>query len=183
MSRIGLAPITVPGGVQVTINDDNRITVKGARGELTRTFNRDMLIRQEDGKLLVQRPSDDRIHRSMHGLTRTLLANMVQGVSDGFERVLEVKGVGYRVQKTGDDLTFQVGFSRPVVFTVPKGIDVTVEGTNKVRLSGYDKEIVGQVAANIRSIRKCDHYKGKGIKYAEEKLRLKPGKAGKVTKG
>ncbi len=183
MSRIGLAPITVPGGVQVTINDDNRVTVKGARGELTRTFNRDMLIRQEDGTLSIQRPSDDRIHRSMHGLTRTLLANMVQGVSGGFERVLEVKGVGYRVQKTGDDLTFQVGFSRPVVFTVPEGIDVAVEGTNKVRVSGYDKEVVGQVAANIRSIRKCDHYKGKGIKYAEEKLRLKPGKAGKVTKG
>lgn len=167
----------------MTINDDNRVTVKGARGELTRTFNRDMLIRQEDGTLVVKRPSDDRVHRSMHGLTRTLLANMVQGVSDGFERVLEVKGVGYRVQKTGDDLTFQVGFSRPVVFTVPEGIDVTVEGTNKVRVFGYDKEIVGQVAANIRSIRKCDHYKGKGIKYAEEKLRLKPGKAGKVTKG
>lgn len=183
MSRIGLSPITVPGGVQVTINDDNRVTVKGARGELTRMFNRDMLIRQEDDTLVVQRPSDDRVHRSMHGLTRTLLANMVQGVSDGFERVLEVKGVGYRVQKTGDDLTFQVGFSRPVVFTVPEGIDVAVEGTNKVRVSGYDKEIVGQVAANIRSIRKCDHYKGKGIKYAEEKLRLKPGKAGKVTKG
>lgn len=183
MSRIGLAPIEVPGGVQVTINEENRVTVKGGRGELTRTFDRDMVIREEDGVLRVERPSDDRVHRSMHGLTRTLLANMVQGVSGGFERVLEVRGVGYRVQKTGDDLTFQVGYSRPVVFSVPKGVEVAVEGTNKVRVTGYDKELVGQVAANIRFIRTCDHYKGKGIKYAEEKLRLKPGKAGKVTKG
>jgi large subunit ribosomal protein L6 len=173
----------VPGGVQVTINEDNQVTVKGRRGELTRTLDRDMVIRQEDGRLRVERPSDDRVHRSMHGLTRTLLANMVQGVSTGFERVLEVRGVGYRVQKTGDDLTFQVGYSNPVVFSVPEGIEATVEGTNKVRVSGYDKELVGQTAANIRSIRTCDHYKGKGIKYAEEKLRLKPGKAGKVTKG
>jgi len=167
----------------VTIAEGNRVTVKGKRGELTRTFDLDMTIRQENGKLLVERPSDHRIHRSMHGLTRTLLANMVQGVSTGFERVLEVRGVGYRVQKTGDDLTFQVGYSRPVVFKVPDGVEVTVEGTNRVRVSGYDKELVGQVAANIRSIRTCDHYKGKGIKYAEERLRLKPGKAGKVTKG
>jgi len=167
----------------VTINEDNRVTVKGGRGELTRAFNRDMVIRQEDGVLRVERPSDDRVHRSMHGLTRTLLANMVKGVSGGFERVLEVRGVGYRVQKTGEDLTFQVGYSRPIVFSLPAGVEATVEGTNRVRLSSHDNELLGQTAAEIRSIRVCDRYKGKGIKYAEEKLRLKPGKAGKVTKG
>lgn len=176
-------PIDVPGGVQVSISADNVVVVKGTRGELTRAVNRDMRLTLKDGKLTVERPSDNRIHRSMHGLTRTLLANMVQGVSGGFERVLEVSGVGYRVQKTGDDLTLQVGYSNPVQFTVPEGVDATVEGTNRIRLSGYDKELVGQVAAKVRAIRPCDHYKGKGIKYAEEKVRLKPGKAGKVTKG
>ena len=176
-------PIDVPGGVQVTIGDDNTITVKGSRGQLTRTFSRDMSIRLEDKKLLVERPSDDRVHRSMHGLTRTLLANMVRGVSSGFERVLEVSGVGYRVQKTADALQFQVGFSSAVDFRLPSGIDAAVEGNNRVRLTGYDKELLGQVAASVRAIRPCDHYKGKGIKYAEEKVRIKPGKAGKVTKG
>jgi large subunit ribosomal protein L6 len=176
-------PIDVPGGVQVSISADNVVVVKGTRGELTRAVNRDMRLTLKDGKLTVERPSDNRVHRSMHGLTRTLLANMVQGVSGGFERVLEVSGVGYRVQKTGDDLTLQVGYSNPVQFAVPKGVDATVEGTNRIRLSGYDKELVGQVAAKVRAIRPCDHYKGKGIKYAEEKVRLKPGKAGKVTKG
>jgi large subunit ribosomal protein L6 len=176
-------PITVPGGVQVDISRENVVTVKGARGELRRELNRDMQIKLEEGRLTVSRPTDGRIHRSMHGLTRTLLANMVKGVSDGFVRVIEVRGVGYRVQKTGDDLTFMVGYSNPVQFSVPQGVEATVEGNNKVRLSGYDKEQVGQVAANIRRIRPCDHYKGKGIKYEEEKLRLKPGKAGKVTKG
>jgi len=176
-------PITVPGGVQVDISSENVVTVKGSRGELTRDFNRDMQIQLEEGRLTVSRPTDGRIHRSMHGLTRTLLANMVKGVSDGFERVLEVRGVGYRVQKTGDALTFMVGYSNPVEFPVPAGVEAAVEGNNRVRLSGYDKEQVGQVAANIRRIRPCDHYKGKGIKYEEEKLRLKPGKAGKVTKG
>lgn len=167
----------------MSISADNVVVVKGTRGELTRAVNRDMRLTLKDGKLTVERPSDNRVHRSMHGLTRTLLANMVQGVSGGFERVLEVSGVGYRVQKTGDDLTLQVGYSNPVQFTVPEGVDATVEGTNRIRLSGYDKELVGQVAAKVRAIRPCDHYKGKGIKYAEEKVRLKPGKAGKVTKG
>jgi len=176
-------PIDVPGGVQVDISSENVVTVKGSRGELTREFNRDMQIKLEEGHLTVSRPTDGRIHRSMHGLTRTLLANMVKGVSDGFVRVLEVKGVGYRVQKTGDGLTFMVGYSNPVEFPVPAGVEAAVEGNNKVRLSGFDKEQLGQVAANIRRIRPCDHYKGKGIKYEEEKLRLKPGKAGKVTKG
>jgi large subunit ribosomal protein L6 len=176
-------PIDVPGGVQVTIGDDNAVTVKGARGQLTRSFNRDMRITQEDKRLLVERPGDDRVHRSMHGLTRTLLANMVLGVSTGFERVLEVSGVGYRVQKTGDGLSFQVGFSSAVDYHLPAGIDAAVEGNNRVRLSGFDKELLGQVAASVRAIRPCDHYKGKGIKYLGEKVRIKPGKAGKVTKG
>ena len=176
-------PIDVPGGVQVTIGDDNTITVKGSRGQLTRTFSRDMSIRLEDKKLLVERPSDDRVHRSMHGLTRTLLANMIRGVSPGFVRLLDVSGVGYRVQKTADALQFQVGFSSAVDFRLPSGIDAAVEGNNRVRLTGYDKELLGQVAASVRAIRPCDHYKGKGIKYAEEKVRIKPGKAGKVTKG
>jgi len=176
-------PIDVPGGVQVSIADDNTVTVKGSRGQLTRTFSRDMRIRMEDKKLLVERPTDDRIHRSMHGLTRTLLANMVRGVSTGFERVLEVSGVGYRVQKAGDGLQFQVGFSSAVDFHLPTGIEAAVEGTNRIRLTGFDKELLGQVAASVRAIRPCDHYKGKGIKYIEEKVRIKPGKAGKVTKG
>lgn len=176
-------PITVPGDVQVSVSDDNVVVVSGSRGELTRALNRDMRITFRDGMLTVERPSDNRIHRSMHGLTRTLLANMVQGVSGGFERVLEVNGVGYRVQKTGNDLVLQVGYSNPVQFSLPEGVDAVVEGTNRIRLSGHDKEVVGQTAARIRAVRVCDRYKGKGIKYAEEKLRLKPGKAGKVTKG
>lgn len=183
MSRIGRMPIEVPGDVQVSISDDNVVVVKGKRGELTRTVNRDLRVTLNGGRLIVERPSDNRIHRAMHGLTRTLLANMVQGVSAGFERVLEVNGVGYRVQKTGDVLTLQVGYSNPVQFPLPAGVEGVVEGANRIRLSGYDKELVGQVAAKVRSIRPCDRYKGKGIKYAEEKLRLKPGKAGKVAKG
>jgi large subunit ribosomal protein L6 len=176
-------PITVPGSVKVSISADNVVVVKGARGELTRALNRDMHITIHEGQLTVERPSNDREHRSMHGLTRTLLANMVQGVSGGFERLLEVNGVGYRVQKSPEGITLMVGYSNPVQFAMPVGVEAAVEGTNKIRLSSHDKELVGQVAAKVRAVRPCDHYKGKGIKYAEEKLRLKPGKAGKVTKG
>ena len=183
MSRIGLLPISVPEGVQIEIGADNVVVVKGSRGELSRSFNRDMIIKMEDGQLRVARPSDNRVHRSLHGLTRTLLSNMVVGVSNGFERVIEVKGVGYRVEKAGTGLSFRVGYSQPVEFSVPEGVEAVVEGTGKVVLKASDKELVGEVAARIRRIRPCDHYKGKGIKYAEEKLRLKPGKAGKVTKG
>jgi len=142
-----------------------------------------MRITLNEGKLTVERPSNDRVHRSMHGLTRTLIANMVQGVSVGFERLLEVNGVGYRVQKSAEGITLQVGYSNPVQFDMPAGVVAVVEGTNRIRLSSHNKELVGQVAASVRAVRPCDHYKGKGIKYAEEKLRLKPGKAGKVTKG
>jgi large subunit ribosomal protein L6 len=176
-------PIAVPGGVQVSISDDNVVVVKGSRGELTRALSPDMRITLNEGKLTVERPSNDRVHRSMHGLTRTLIANMVQGVSVGFERLLEVNGVGYRVQKSAEGITLQVGYSNPVQFDMPAGVVAVVEGTNRIRLSSHNKELVGQVAASVRAVRPCDHYKGKGIKYAEEKLRLKPGKAGKVTKG
>ncbi|MBE9514294.1 MAG: 50S ribosomal protein L6 [Dehalococcoidia bacterium] len=182
MSRIGLLPITVPQGVEVEIRGDE-IRVKGDRGELCRRFHPEISVSLRDGQLFVARPSNDRVHRSLHGLTRSLLANMIQGVSKGFERVLEVRGVGYRVQQVGDRLSFQVGYSHRVDFPLPPGVDATVEGTDRVRISGIDKEAVGQVAARVRAIRKTDHYKGKGIKYAEEKLHLKPGKAGKVSKG
>lgn len=182
MSRIGLLPVIIPQGVEVKIKG-NEVRIKGDKGELCRYFHPDISISLQDGKLFVTRPSDNRVHRSLHGLTRSLLANMVEGVSQGFERVLEINGVGYRVQKTGDKLSFQVGYSHPVDFPLPPGIYATVEGANRVHVNGIDKEAVGEVAAKMRAIRPADHYKGKGIKYAEERLRLKPGKAGKIPKG
>jgi len=182
MSRIGLLPITIPQGVEVKI-EGNEIRVRGEKGELSRRLIPDISVSMEDGKLLVTRPSDDRIRRSRHGLMRSLIANMVEGVSRGFQRELQVSGVGYKVQKAEGKLSFQVGYSHTVEFPLPPGIDATVEGTNRVRVSGIDKEIVGEVAAAIRAIRATDHYKGKGITYAGEKVHLKPGKAGRVSKG
>jgi len=182
MSRIGLLPIPIPQGVEVKI-EENKVTVKGEKGELYRCFSPDISIALKDGKLIVSRSSNSRTPRALHGLTRNLLANMVEGVSKGFERVLEISGVGYRAQKVSDKLVLQVGYSHPVEFPLPPGINATIEGTNRIRISGIDKETVGEVAARIRAIRLADHYKGKGIKFAEEKLRLKPGKAGKVSKG
>lgn len=181
MSRVGLSPITIPEGVQVDIQR-NLVTVKGKKGELSHQLPPSMSVSMEDGTLVVKRPSDEREQRSLHGLTRSLIANMVHGVSSGFERVLEINGVGYRAQKANDRLSLQVGYSRPVDFPIPPGIDVAVEA-NRVRVSGIDKETVGQTAARIRAVRPVDHYKGKGIKYAEERVRLKPGKSGKVSKG
>jgi len=181
MSRVGLLPISVPQGVEVQVKG-NKVTVKGNKGELHRRFSTDISIALKDGKLIVSRPSDSRVHRALHGLTRSLLANMVEGVSKGFERVLEISGVGYKAQKVGDKLVFQVGYSHPVEFSLPPNISVTVEGANRIHISGIDKETVGEVAARIRAIRLADHYKGKGIKFAGEKLRLKPGKVGKVSK-
>lgn len=181
MSRIGLLPITVPEDVQIDIQG-KVVTVKGKKGELSYHVPPSMSVSLEDGTLVVKRPNDERKQRSLHGLTRSLLANMVQGVSKGFERVLEINGVGYRAQKANDRLSLQVGYSRPVDFPIPPGIDISVEA-NRVRVSGIDKEAVGQTAAKIRAVRPADHYKGKGIKYAEERLHLKPGKAGKVSKG
>jgi len=182
MSRIGSLPVIIPQGVEVKI-EGNEVRMRGDKGELCRRFHPDIAISLQDGKLAVMRPSNGRVHRSLHGLTRSILANMVEGVSKGFEQILEVNGVGYRVQKAGDRLSFQVGYSHPVDFLLPQGIHATVEGANRVHVSGIDREAVGEVAAKIRAIRPADHYKGKGIKYVTEELHLKPGKAGKVSKG
>jgi large subunit ribosomal protein L6 len=179
MSRIGLLPIVIPQGVEVKI-DGNEVIVKGSKGELHQYFSPDISIALKVGKLALTRPSDNRVHRSLHGLTRSLLANMIQGVSKGFDRVLELNGVGYRAQKAGDKLLLQVGYTNTVEFSPPPGISITVEGTNRIRVSGIDKELVGETAARIRAIRPADSYKGKGIKYSEERVHLKPGKSGKV---
>ena len=181
MSRIGLLPIAIPQGTEVKI-DGSEVVVKGSKGELRRRFHPDISIALKDGFLIVTRPSESKIHRSLHGLTRSLLANMVTGVSEGFEKVLEINGVGYRAQKTGDKLLLQVGYANTVEFPPPPGISIAVEGTNRIRVTGIDKEVVGETAAKIRAIRPADHYKGKGIKYFNEKLRLKPGKSGKIGK-
>ena len=181
MSRIGSLPIAIPQGTEVKI-DGSEVVVKGSKGELRRRFHPDISIALKDGCLIVTRPSDSKIHRSLHGLTRSLLANMVTGVSEGFEKVLEINGVGYRAQKTGEKLLLQVGYANPVEFPPPPGISITVEGTNRIRVTGIDKEAVGEAAARIRAIRPADPYKGKGIKYFEEKLHLKPGKSGKISK-
>jgi large subunit ribosomal protein L6 len=180
VSRIGLMPIPLPQGVKVNIKG-NEVTVEGSKGKLVRLFHPDMSIALKDGNLIVSRPSDNRNHRSLHGLTRSLLANMVDGVTKGFEKVLELSGVGYRAQKAGDKVSLQIGFSHPVEFSPPAGIEIVVEGTNRVKIVGIDKELVGETAAQIRAIRPVDSYKGKGVKYAGEKLRLKPGKAGKAA--
>jgi large subunit ribosomal protein L6 len=181
MSRIGLLPIVVPQGTEVEIAGSD-VVVRGKRGELRRRFHPDMCVSLKDGCLVVTRPSDSKPHRSLHGLTRSLLANMIAGVSEGFERVLEVSGVGYRAQKTGDQLLLQVGYANTVEFVPPPGISITVEGANRIRIAGSDKEVVGETAARIRAIRPPDSYKGKGIKYSDERLRLKPGKSGKAGK-
>jgi len=172
-------PIAVPQGVSVTIEGSD-VAVAGPRGELHRRFNPDMQIALSDDTLTVSRPSDDRIHRSLHGLTRSLLANMVQGVTSGFERSLEIVGVGYRAQKRDDDLVINVGYSHPVEVTPLPGVTLSVEGNNRITVSGIDKEAVGEMAARIRAIRPPDSYKGKGIRYSGEVVRLKPGKAGKA---
>jgi len=181
MSRIGLLPIAVPQGTEVKI-DGSEVVVTGSKGELRRRFHSAMSIALKDGCLIVTRPSDSKVHRSLHGLTRSLLANMVTGVSEGFEKILEINGVGYRAQKTGDKLLLQVGYANTVEFPPPSGISITVEGTNRIRVTGIDKEVVGETAAKIRAIRPPDSYKGKGIKYFGEELRLKPGKSGKIGK-
>jgi len=179
MSRVGRMPIAVPEGVKVTIEQD-KVTVAGPKGELERSFNPDMNIVLKDNILTVSRPDDSKEHRSLHGLTRSLLANMVLGVSGGFEKTLEIVGVGYRVEKTGDKLLLRVGFSHPVEVTPLPGVSLNVEGNNRIKVSGISKEAVGEMAAEIRAIRPPDAYKGKGIRYAGEVVRLKAGKAGKA---
>ena len=179
MSRIGLLPIPVPAEVKVKI-EGNVITVEGSKGKLSRSIHPDMSVNSDDGKLTVSRPSDDGQHRALHGLTRTLVANMVEGVTKGFAKTLELSGVGYRVQKTDKGISLQIGFCHPVLFDPPAGVELAVEGTNRIVVSGINKEDVGQTAARIRALRRTDSYKGKGIKYAGERIKLKPGKAGKA---
>ena len=182
MSRIGRQPIPVPQAVTVTVADGNFVTVKGPRATLTRQLPADMRIVQQDSTITVERPSEQKEHKALHGLTRSLLANMVIGVSDGFRKVLEINGVGYRAQKTGNDLTLSLGFSHPVVITPPAGVELNTGERGTVIVSGADKELVGEIAANIRGLRPPEPYKGKGIKYADERIRRKAGKAGKSGK-
>ena len=178
MSRIGKMPITVPAGVQVTIEDGNVVTVKGPKGTLTRTFHHDMIIKQEGAVLTVSRPDDEHAHKSLHGLTRTLLHNMVVGVEKGFSKELEVNGVGYRAQKQDKQLILNVGYSHPVTMDEIDGITIDVPAPNKIVISGIDKQVVGQFAANVRAKRPPEPYKGKGIKYTTEVIRRKVGKTG-----
>jgi large subunit ribosomal protein L6 len=180
MSRVGKMPIPVPQGVEVRI-DGSHVSVKGPKGELSRDLNPDMRIEQADGKVTVSRPSDQPRHRAMHGLTRTLVANMVVGVSEGFTKTLELQGVGYRVQMQGRDLVLAVGYSHPVQVPPPEGIEFEVEGTTRIIVKGANREHVGQTAADVRKIRKPEPYKGKGIRYQGEYVRRKAGKAGKAT--
>ncbi len=181
MSRIGRKPIAIPAGVEVKING-NEVTVKGPKGTLTNSFNKDMAISVEGSEILVTRPSDDKEHRALHGLTRTLIANMVEGVTTGFKKELEVNGVGYRVQKQGKDLVMNLGFSHQVIVSEVDGITIDVPNPNAIVISGADKQRVGQFAAEIREKRPPEPYKGKGIKYAGEHIRRKEGKAGKGAK-
>lgn len=178
MSRIGKLPITVPAGVEVKISDTNEITVKGKNGTLSRQLHPDMIVKLNDGVITVERPSEDKMHKSLHGLTRTLVNNMVIGVTEGFTKELEINGVGYRAQKKGKEITFNLGFSHPVVMTDPEGIETEMDGQNIIIVKGIDKEKVGQYAAEIRELRKPEPYKGKGIKYADEVIRRKVGKTG-----
>ena len=180
MSRVGKMPIPIPSGVDVRI-EGHQVTVKGPLGELSRLLDAAMRLELADGQLKVSRPSDQPRHRAMHGLTRTLLANMVTGVSQGFNKALELQGVGYRAQLQGAKLVLAVGYSHSVEITPPPGIQFEVEGTSRVMVKGIDKELVGQVAADVRAVRPPEPYKGKGIRYAGEYVRRKPGKAGRIV--
>ncbi|MEE0328117.1 50S ribosomal protein L6 [Phascolarctobacterium succinatutens] len=177
MSRIGKMPITVPAGVTVTI-EDNHVTVKGPKGELTRQINKNMKLTMDNGVITVERPDDEKESRSLHGLSRTLINNMIIGVTQGFSKTLEINGVGYRAAKQGQNINFTLGFSHPVVKEPPAGITFEVPAPNKIVVSGADKEVVGAVAADIRTLRPPEPYKGKGIRYEGEHVRRKIGKAG-----
>ena len=178
MSRIGKMPIEIPNGVEVK-KDNNTLTIKGPKGELAKTFHNDMTIKIEGKEILVARPSDNKIHKSLHGLTRSLIQNMIDGVTKGFEKTLEINGVGYRAQKQGTKLILNLGYSHPIEMEDPEGIMVEVPANNKIIVKGIDKELVGAHAANIRKQREPEPYKGKGVKYIDEHIRRKEGKAGK----
>ncbi len=181
MSRIGRQPVVVPKNVEITLSDGNKVAVKGPRGQLARQFPATIILSREEDTIVVARPNDEGKQRALHGLSRSLLNNMVVGVTDGFTRTLEVQGVGYRAQLQGANLQLALGFSHPVIVTPPEGISFTLEGP-RIHVQGIDKEQVGQVAANIRKLRPPEPYKGKGIRHLGERVRRKAGKAGKVGK-
>lgn len=178
MSRTGRKPITVPQGVEVKI-DGNVVSVKGPKGQIERAMHQDMNIKMEDNTIVVERPSDTKQHKALHGTTRSLVANMVEGVSNGFQRNLELVGVGYRAQKQGTKLVLNMGYSHPVEMEAPAGIEIEVPAATKISVKGVDKQLVGEFAANIRAVREPEPYKGKGIKYENERIRRKAGKTGK----
>jgi len=178
MSRIGKKPIVLPPGVQVEISSDNVVTVKGPLGQLEQKIPAEITLEMSDNSIEVKRPSDHKTHRALHGLTRSLVANMVEGVSQGYTRNLELVGVGYRATKQGEEINLTVGYSHPVVITPPKGIELEVPAPNRITVKGIDKQAVGQLAAEIRAVRKPEPYLGKGIKYEGEQIRRKTGKAG-----
>jgi large subunit ribosomal protein L6 len=179
MSRIGKQPVVIPNGVTVTVTPDNVVTVKGSKGQLTKAMHKDIKIAVENNQVVVTRPSDDKNHRALHGLTRALINNMVTGVSEGFDKTLELVGVGYRVQLKGKKLTLSLGYSHPVEIDAVEGITYETPDANTIVVKGADKELVGAVAANIRKWREPEPYKGKGIKYKDEVIRRKEGKTGK----
>ncbi|MBO5955733.1 MAG: 50S ribosomal protein L6 [Clostridia bacterium] len=182
MSRIGKQPILVPAGVDVKIGENNEITVKGPKGTLVQTMSADMIIKKDGDNIVVERPSDAKEHRALHGLTRTLVANMVIGVSEGFTKTLEINGVGYRAAKQGNKLVMNLGYSHQVEMEEPDGIKIDVPQPNQIIITGFDKQKVGQIAAQVREKRPPEPYKGKGIKYVDEVIRRKEGKTGAKKK-
>lgn len=182
MSRIGRMPITIPQGVDVKVGAENEVTVKGAKATLTRKLHPDMIVKVEAGQVTVSRPSEDKMHKALHGLTRTLINNMVIGVTEGFKKELEINGVGYRAQMQGKKLVLSLGYSHPIEYEAPEGITLEVPAPNKIIVSGANKEVVGETAAKIREYRLPEPYKGKGIKYVDEVIRRKEGKAGAKKK-
>ncbi|PAB58188.1 50S ribosomal protein L6 [Anaeromicrobium sediminis] len=179
MSRIGKQPITIPAGVEITVSDKNLVTVKGPKGELSEQINEAIKINIEENTVTVERPTNNKVHRSLHGLSRTLISNMVTGVTKGYEKKLQIVGVGYRVAKQGKKLNLSLGFSHPVEMVDPEGLTTEVNGTNEIIVKGINKQAVGNYAAKIRAWREPEPYKGKGIKYADEVIRRKEGKTGK----
>lgn len=182
MSRIGKLPIAIPEGVEVKIGAENEVTVKGKNATLTRKLHKDMIIKNEGGQIIVERPSEEKMHKALHGLTRTLINNMVIGVTEGFTKELEINGVGYRAQMQGKTLVLSLGYSHPVEYTAVEGITIEVPAPNKIIVKGANKEVVGETAAKIREYRMPEPYKGKGIKYVDEVIRRKEGKAGAKKK-